>query len=44
MKNYHVLVVFNNKGVLVKLFTNSKFKHVRFTNNSTLLHNDLINI
>lgn len=54
MKNYHVWVAFNNKGyilgmsvnkgALIKLFPNSNFKHVSFTNNSTLLHNDLINI
>lgn len=54
MKTFHLWVAFNkngyilgisvNKGALVKLFPNSNFKHVSFTNNSTLLHKDLVNI
>lgn len=54
MKNYHIWVAFNskgyilgmsvNKGALIKLFPNSNFKHVNFTNNSVLRHDDLINI
>lgn len=40
----YILGMSVNKGALVKLFPNSNFKHVSFTNNSILRHNDLINI